>query len=69
MKNFITNLIQHPLSFGMIILSVAATADIAVCTAERARMNKAIRKGEPYQGSDYQGLFIKQKLPKFTPSK
>lgn len=69
MKNFMLELVRHPLSFGMIILSVAATADITVCTIERARMNRAVRKGEAYQGSDYQGIFVKQKLPKIAASK
>ena len=69
MKQFVNNLVCHPLSFAMFIMSIAATADITVCTVERARMNHAIRKGKPYQGSDYQGIFVKQKLPKYTPSK
>ena len=69
MKTFIVEVVKHPLSLGMFVLAVAATADITVCTIERYRLNHAIRKNKPYQGSDYQGVFVKQKLAKFTPSK
>lgn len=69
MKTFVIEVVKHPLSLGMFVLAVAATADITVCAIERARLNHAIRKGKPYQGSDYQGMFIKQKIAKYTPSK
>ena len=69
MKTIFVKIVEHPLSLAVLLFAVMATADFAVCAVERAKLDHSIKKNKMYPGSEYNGLIIKQKLSKYTPTK
>lgn len=69
MKTIFIKFIEHPTSFFIATLGCIAFAELGTCAVQRIKRHICVKKNKPYNYTKFNGIFMSQELPEYTPIK